>query len=63
MKKICNGPNGEKAMDLTPKNVAFIPNFHINIVSANLMKKANLWLCGYDDTIQWGPLKSFTIII
>jgi len=62
MKKACNGPDGKKTMDLTLKNVAFIPNFHVNIISANLMKKANLWLRGYDDTIQWGPPEALTTI-
>ncbi|KAK4171455.1 hypothetical protein QBC36DRAFT_144738, partial [Triangularia setosa] len=63
MERLCHGPNGHNTLDLTLEDVAFIPNFHVNIISGTLMRKSDLWLCGLDNTIRWGSLEESTVII
>ena len=49
--------------NLTLENVAYIPNFYVNIISGNLIRKLGLWLCEEEDTTRWGPLLTPMVVM
>lgn len=49
MKNILHGPDGPNTRDLVLKDAAFVPGFHTNIISGELIK-GGFWICGADYT-------------
>lgn len=60
---VCLDENGNQTKALKLLNVAVIPYFHVNIVSATLMRKTGLWFCGVDETVRWGSLQDSVVIM
>lgn len=53
--------NGKKH-DLVLHNVAYVPGFHVNIVSEALLTANGMWLCGLDATLRKGTLEKSKVI-
>ncbi|KAL2268275.1 hypothetical protein VTJ83DRAFT_3121 [Remersonia thermophila] len=56
LKNVLNGNRGPNTEDLILEDVAFIDGFHVNIVSEVSLRQADLWYCGWDRTLRYGPL-------
>jgi len=54
MKGLFNGANGAGTVDLTLNNVAVVEGFHVNIVSEKLLRRKDIWYCGFDCTVRYG---------
>ncbi len=62
IRKILNGPRGERSEDLELSNVAVVEGFHTNIVSEALLHKKGIWYAGFDCSLRFGtPVKSSII--
>lgn len=53
LKNFFNGPRGRCTVDFPLERVAYVPNFHTNIISAGILKKDGYWVHGLDNTIMW----------
>ncbi len=53
MEKIIYGPNRKNIYNLMLKNVAFVPNFHTNIVTTDLFYKQGYWFYHLDNIIRY----------
>ncbi|KAF4504944.1 hypothetical protein G6O67_006949 [Ophiocordyceps sinensis] len=59
MKNLVHGPDGPNTRDLVLEDVAFIPGFHINLISSYKLEKAlSFWFCGFDNTLRYGTMAS-----
>lgn len=63
MKHIMHGPDGKNTRDLVLEDVAFVPNFHTNIIAANLLYKKGYWFCHLDKTIRYGPSLTNNVVV
>ncbi|KAK6592633.1 reverse transcriptase domain protein [Botrytis cinerea] len=63
IKGITTRPDSEPNGDLILSNVAYIPGFHVNIVSETKLREAGLWFLGIDSTLRYGTLNNNSIVI
>ncbi|KAK6597775.1 reverse transcriptase domain protein [Botrytis cinerea] len=63
IKGITIRPDSEPNGDLILSNVAYIPGFHVNIVSETKLREAGLWFLGMDSTLRYGTLNNNSIVI
>ena len=54
MENILDSENGKNTRDLKLTNVAYVPHFHTNIISADKLEEKGLWHHGYDHTLRIG---------
>ncbi|KAM4063264.1 ribonuclease H-like protein [Hirsutella rhossiliensis] len=54
MEDILDGEDGKNTRALVLLDVAFVPRFHTNIVSAKKLEKKGLWHRGFDNTLRMG---------
>jgi hypothetical protein len=54
VENILDGKDGKNARALVLFDVAYVPRFHTNIVSARRLAGKGLWHCGVDNTFRVG---------
>ncbi|KAJ6436334.1 reverse transcriptase family protein [Purpureocillium lavendulum] len=54
MENMLNGEDGRNTRALVLLDVAYVPRFHTNIISARRLAKKGLWHCGFDNTLRVG---------
>ncbi|KJZ69999.1 hypothetical protein HIM_10610 [Hirsutella minnesotensis 3608] len=54
MENVLDGENGRNTRALVLLDVAYVPRFHTNIVSARKLARKGLWHCGVDNTLRMG---------
>ena len=62
IKSIFTDKEGNETIDLTLNEVAVVPDFHVNIVSEALLRKAGAWYIGFDCTLRFGDPSSSVIL-
>ena len=63
IEKVFHGPNGRHTRDLVLKDVAFVPNFHTNIISADLLFEQGYWFHGEELTLRWGKSPNSVVVM
>ena len=63
IKNALNGPDGLYTRDLVLYDVAFIPNFYINVISGYSIKKLGYWIYEKDNSLRWGEIDNSVIIL
>ncbi|KAM4061834.1 reverse transcriptase (RNA-dependent DNA polymerase) [Hirsutella rhossiliensis] len=54
VENVLDGENGRNTRALVLLDVAHVPRFHTNIVSAKKLARKGLWHCGVDNTLRMG---------
>ncbi|KAJ6437605.1 reverse transcriptase family protein [Purpureocillium lavendulum] len=62
MRKVLDGADGKNTRDLVLVNVAYVPRFHTNIISAKRLKRKGLWYCGFDNTLRMGTFEDNDVL-
>ncbi|KAK4078062.1 hypothetical protein Purlil1_12083 [Purpureocillium lilacinum] len=62
MENILNGEEGRNTRALVLLDVAYVPRFHTNIVSARRLARKGLWHCGVDNTLRLGTYEDNDIL-
>ncbi|KJZ69778.1 hypothetical protein HIM_10837 [Hirsutella minnesotensis 3608] len=62
MEKVLDGADGKNTRDLVLINVAYVPRFHTNIISAKRLKRKGLWYCGFDNTLRMGTYEDNDVL-
>lgn len=63
IKSVMIRPGGAEKGNLILKNMAYIPGFHINIVSETKLRDTGLWFLGLDSILRYRTLQSNSIVI
>ena len=62
MENILDGEDGRNTRALILLDVAYVPRFHTNIVSAKRLARKGLWHCGFDNTLRMGTYEDNDIL-
>ncbi|KAL3955856.1 hypothetical protein ACCO45_009875 [Purpureocillium lilacinum] len=62
MENILHGEEGRNTRALVLLDVAYVPRFHTNIVSARRLARKGLWHCGVDNTLRVGTYEDNDIL-
>ncbi len=63
MKGALHGPEGRNTKDLILKDVAYVPNFHTNIISADKLFEKGFWFCHLDTTLRYGQSMTANVVV
>ncbi|KID83774.1 reverse transcriptase family protein [Metarhizium guizhouense ARSEF 977] len=62
MENVLDGEDGRNTRALVLLDVAYVPRFHTNIVSAKRLEKKGLWRCGVDNTLRVGTYENNDVL-
>ena len=56
-KRTLNKEQGDNTLNLVLNNIAFIPNFHVNIISKARLRKLGIWFYKEDCSLCYNSLE------
>jgi hypothetical protein len=62
MENVLDGEDGRNTRALVLLDVAYVPRFHTNIISAKRLEKKGLWRCGVDNTLRMGTYEDNDVL-
>ncbi|KAJ4168379.1 hypothetical protein NW754_002251 [Fusarium falciforme] len=62
MENVLDGEDGRNTRALVLLDVAYVPRFHTNIVSAKRLARKGLWHCGFDNTLRMGTYEDNDVL-
>lgn len=62
MENVLDGEDGRNTRTLVLLDVAYVPRFHTNIISARRLEKKGLWHCGVDNTLRMGTYEDNDVL-
>ena len=58
MENVLDSKDGKNTRALVISDVAFVPNFHTNVISEDKLEPTGLWYCSKDRTLRMGPVEN-----